>query len=232
LELVRALKFMQCNVTLLSLYDKTLLAVPDGIPLYFMYQKRPRYRALRKKEMRSKLKSTLANIEADLGAIDLVITGYATTIKLLERLSTPYAVVVHNSPRGALMESRAKSLFKYLKHYLFIFPMYSGKHLVTVSEGIEKEVGEDAKLRPLSMKTIYNPFNLEEVQRRACEEAAGLPKEKYIIHSGRFGKQKRQDILMQALPYINSEYKLVFLCNAVDRLQELAEKRKFIGFVF
>ncbi|WP_299489734.1 glycosyltransferase [uncultured Shewanella sp.] len=99
-----------------------------------------------------------------------------------------------------------------------------GKNIITVSNGITQELKNTTWLKPQSVQTIYNPFNIEAILEKSQLEIADIPTEPYIIHIGRITRQKRLDILFQALKLMPSAPKLVLLTNRPKRALKLAKK--------
>lgn len=99
-----------------------------------------------------------------------------------------------------------------------------GKHIITVSHGIADELRHTAWLKPKSVQTIYNPFNINKVIEKSQQPVSDLPNEPYMIHVGRMTKQKRHDILFQALKLMPEAPKLVLLTNRPERARKLAKK--------
>ncbi|MGI1988817.1 glycosyltransferase [Shewanella glacialipiscicola] len=99
-----------------------------------------------------------------------------------------------------------------------------GKKIITVSNGIADELRATSWLKPQSVQTIYNPFRLEEIKKKAQEIIADIPNEPYMIHVGRVTRQKRHDILFKALRDMPTAPKLVLLCNRPNKARKLAKK--------
>ena len=98
------------------------------------------------------------------------------------------------------------------------------QHLICVSHGISTELNSLKFIQASSIKIIYNPFDLMQIKKLAKESESNLPKNKYIVHVGRFAKQKRHDILFEALQNVSEEYKLVCLCRASKKMTKLIKK--------
>lgn len=99
-----------------------------------------------------------------------------------------------------------------------------GKNIITVSNGIADELRATSWLNPKSVQTIYNPFKLEEINKKAQEYIAEIPDEPYMIHVGRVTRQKRHDVLFKALQLMPTAPKLVLLTNRPERARKLAKK--------
>jgi glycosyltransferase involved in cell wall biosynthesis len=84
--------------------------------------------------------------------------------------------------------------------------------IVTVSEGIREELISSFRLPPHKIITIYNFFDLEEIQRRSKEdlpeEVQSLLKGDILITSGRLVNQKNHLALLHILKKINRDNSL------------------------
>lgn len=136
---------------------------------------------------------------------------------------SPCYYVVHNSVEETIRRTRRLGPFKlaYLKRCL---KALNGKNLITVSKGIENEIKQHQRIKPLTIQTIYNPFDIDSIKQLALQEDDDIPKEKYLIHVGRLAKQKRHDILFEAFSKVDEAYKLVCLCNKPKKALKLADK--------
>ncbi|MDV5392411.1 glycosyltransferase [Shewanella xiamenensis] len=99
-----------------------------------------------------------------------------------------------------------------------------GKKIITVSNGIADELRATSWLKPESVQTIYNPFKIEEIRNKSKEFNADIPNKPYMIHVGRVTRQKRHDILFQALKLAPNAPDLVLLTNRPERARKIAQK--------
>lgn len=116
---------------------------------------------------------------------------------------------------------------------------YSGKRLITVSEGLQKDFSS-LGIKPAVVKTIYNPHDLEKI-RAAAREPSTFEGEKFLLHVGRFHPQKRHDRLLEAFKKSNYTGKLVLLGDGTPqekeaivreiKKQKLNERVVMTGFV-
>ncbi|MBO9489222.1 glycosyltransferase [Endozoicomonas sp. G2_1] len=136
---------------------------------------------------------------------------------------SPCYFVIHNSIEETVKRTKLMGPIKYafLRQCL---QSLNGKQLITVSDGIKQELETVKRIKPSSIQTIYNPFNVNKIRELAEQPDADIPQDDYIIHVGRFAKQKRHDILFKALRNVDSRYKLVCLCNKVGKAKKLAAK--------
>src|SRR5690606_2630061 len=79
--------------------------------------------------------------------------------------------------------------------------------------------------------TIYNGFDLDEIRRRASLPEPGLPREPYIVHAGRFARQKRHDLLLDAYALAGLPHRLVLLTKPSEELERMIAARGLSGRV-
>jgi len=85
---------------------------------------------------------------------------------------------------------RAIRQYRWLRKFRRV---YSGRHIVAITEAMKKELLEEVGLEPASISVIYNPFDFENL-RRLAEEPATLPDEPYIVYSARISGRKDQEL--------------------------------------
>ena len=100
----------------------------------------------------------------------------------------------------------------------------NGQHLITVSKGIEREISQGKRIVPASIRTIYNPFDFDEIECQSRAEVANIPEGDFFIHVGRFAKQKRHDVLFQALRLTKNKLPIVLLCHNQKKALKVAKK--------
>ncbi|PLX99368.1 MAG: glycosyltransferase [Desulfuromonas sp.] len=87
--------------------------------------------------------------------------------------------------------------------------VYGSHPLVFVSQGACKSFCENFKSN-VPKYVIYNPINQDELLKLAEKDEINI-EGKYILHLGRFNREKRHDRLLKAFAKINSCAKLVLL---------------------
>ncbi|MFZ4115778.1 MAG: glycosyltransferase [Chthoniobacterales bacterium] len=116
---------------------------------------------------------------------------------------------------------------------------YNGRKLITVSRALQEDV-KGLGIRPSAMTTIYNPLDLERVLL-AAQETCPYEHEKFLLHVGRFNKQKRHDRLLEAFKLSGYPGKLLLLGSGSTQEKEaiqalahqygIGERVVFVGFV-
>ncbi|MBF0341953.1 MAG: glycosyltransferase, partial [Magnetococcales bacterium] len=103
--------------------------------------------------------------------------------------------------------------------------LYSGQNLIAVSSGVEKDLVGAMGIGPRNVRVVHNPFDLQRIRRLAQEPLAGLPSEDYVIHVGRFARQKRHDLLLDAWKRLEAPKLLVLLTEPHEELRRMIAER-------
>ena len=134
--------------------------------------------------------SWIENVESQYGYFDSFISNLDKSNLLMVRANVSRLFcVVHNSIEAELKsrkKTRVVELFKRKKAKKAL----NHQHVITVSEGITKEIQSLSWLHPKTIDRVYNPFNFSDLHNQAHREIDSLPKEPYMIHVGRVAKQK------------------------------------------
>lgn len=222
ITLAKTLADLGHTVEILSLSNQQEYEVPDLINVHYLFDHKATKvdRFMRINKSLKKLERWFAQREQ----FHLVLSNLDRSNNLLRQshIKNVY-FIIHNAIQEEMERQKKLGWFAY--RYLFNSKRgLSGKRLICVSQGIEKEISDLPDLKPLSTRTIYNPFQFEQIQEQAKEADSQVPNFPFIVHVGRVAKQKRHDILFQALGLVKSDIKLVLLCNNVRKAKKLAGK--------
>lgn len=88
---------------------------------------------------------------------------------------------------------------------------YDGRTLIAVSNGVAKDLRDNIGCTAADIRVIYNPFDLSEIRRLATSQPTGLPDYPYVLHVGRYTRQKRHDVLLDAYKASGVPHRLVLL---------------------
>ena len=211
ITLANALKKMQAEVHII-IYDEHIdYIVPKGIIFHLL-----KYNG-RVTEDKKEIVKALQEEMGKIGKVDFLMSNSSPANDILSKLKLPnvYHCVhsaetkVHQGIFGPLKAKWRQRKYKKL---------YSGKNLITVSKALENYILTTVKAEPESIRTIYNPFDFEEIRRLANEVITGIPDEPYLIHVGRFDMvSKRQDILLKAYKKADISSKLVLMGDGPDK---------------
>ncbi len=123
-------------------------------------------------------------------------------------------LTVHENRFAALKDMQGKFVNKMIK---YIYSAKSVFKVVTVSKGIRESFIEHLGMNPDNIRTIYNPYNIDEIQNFSKEdlgEFSSLFKYQVLSITGRLTMQKGQWYLLRifkALLKNNSDLKLMIL---------------------
>lgn len=229
ISLANALIEQGHQVTLLSLSEYCDYSIPPTIDLHKLFTGKASKvdRVWRIKKSIHILEQWFVDIQSKKGNFDLILSNLDRSNNLLAECELKddkrLFFIIHTSIEEEIIRQKKLGWFAY-RYLVKTKARLSGKQLITVSEGLKKEVNEGSRITPLSVTTIYNPFNFNSISEQANIENADLPEQKYIIHVGRFARTKRHDVLLQAFKGVDSQYKLVLLCNKVKKAKKLAQK--------
>jgi glycosyltransferase involved in cell wall biosynthesis len=103
--------------------------------------------------------------------------------------------------------------------------LYDGVNIIAVSEGVAADLRQRLNIQSAKTAVIYNPFKIDEMRQRATLPDPDLPGERYVIHAGRFERQKRHDLLLDAYAASKIPHRLVLLTKSSRALRELIAGR-------
>lgn len=195
---------------------------PAGVPVHYLYERSEPLGNL--PAMQQGLRQLVHRVEAEHGPFDLFFSNTTRCDRVLAGCGfAPTFYFCHCALGKELWNEARRGPFKLWKRWQQARALI-GQHIITVSHGIEAELRALRWLKPASVRTIYNPFLLDEIHRRQQEVPAGLPDEPFMIHVGRFARQKRHDILFQALLRMPDAPKLVLLGTKPEKVRKLAKR--------
>ncbi len=163
------------------------------------------------------------------GAPDLVLSNLLPCDRIMSasRLQNVH-IVLHNT----LSQERG-SPAKYPE-----LRIYTKKPIVCVSEGVRMDYLALFPNRHGFAQTIYNPIEINSVKAFANTATDDLPDKPFIVHVGKFKKEKRHDLLIRAFAASKTKHDLVLLgqghlMNEAQKLASelcVAHRVHFLGF--
>ncbi|WP_201354011.1 glycosyltransferase [Hydrogenimonas urashimensis] len=186
--------------------DAVDYAIPQGVQLHKLLAKN-----------RKDLKGELRNLLASLKPVDLILSNSTPSNKILSSLHLPNAMhIVHSAETKTYRGFFAPLKWWWRKRTYR--KLYSDKHLITVSKGLQEYIVNTLSARPLSIHTLYNPFNIKEIRHLADQKPKEIPARPYLLHVGRLNVgQKRHDLLLEAYKKAAIPYKLYIVGEGPDR---------------
>ena len=220
--LARALAKAGCDVHIVIYKNTVDYEIPEGVEFHMLLEGNAWKES-------SKVEKALQDILIELEPFDLILSNSTPSNKILSRLRLPNAYHVVHSAETKNYKGFLAPLKQWWRKRTYR-KLYSGKYLITVSNGLMEYIVKDLNARPLSIQTIYNPFDFDEILQKAEEPIEEIPKEPYIINVARYSLvQKRQDILLYAYKKVDTSFKLVLLGEGEDeaKIRKLIEELKF-----
>ncbi|WP_394866660.1 glycosyltransferase [Paraclostridium bifermentans] len=184
-----------------------------------------------------KFRKELDKIENKYGRFNSIFChGFGAYIGLTKIEDKRFYFCSH-STNSRMIEMRCRRFKKIAKKSLK--HLMSGKQIIAVSEGIKDDWIKEIKLENKFIKVIYNVLNKNEIERMSHEKLPDRVDHDYIICVGRFSKEKRHDILLNAYKIAGLDEKLILLGegplkNKIKKyINELGLQNKVImeGFV-
>lgn len=182
-------------------------------------------RALNKLLLARRLREIVTAIEADGKRFDFFISNAEEMDRLSGIARLPNVFIRY---RNSMMHflgckigdktgiKRAIRRFRWLHKFRRI---YSGRHIIAITEAMKRELLEEIGLRPASITVIYNPFDFDEL-RRLAEEPAPVPQEPYIVYPARISGRKNQELLIRAWLETDIPHKLVLVGGTTAEKEE------------
>ena len=166
------------------------------------------------------------------GRFDLVVSTlpFADEVVRLAGLPRPWFRIANtvSAETGALAETdprRARRRLRRLRR------LYGGQRLIAVSEGVAGDLREQLAPPAARIEVVRNPFDLAAIRAQADAGDAPLPAGSYLVHAGRFDRQKRHDLLLAAFARAGLAQRLVLLTEPQPALTAMIEATGLAGRV-
>lgn len=223
LTLASALRDRGAAVHLFVLDARTDYAIPDGLAVHRVPEA-DRGLATVRKRARAMERAVAAVERAEGRPFSLFLSNLDRANEVVAATGIgPVRFVIRNSIEEQLRIERRRGPVKYLR-MLRSKQALDGKHLITISRGLAREIEERGRIRPASVRVIYNAFDLERIRALAREPIDGVPGQPYVVHVGRCARQKRHDVLFEAFARVPKPTKLVLLTNNPDKARRIAAR--------
>jgi glycosyltransferase involved in cell wall biosynthesis len=121
---------------------------------------------------------------------------------------------------------KQKKFFSRIKYLFKLKKLYNNKNLICVSNGVKEDILNNLNIKPKTIQTIYNPFDIEEIQTLGNEKI-DLNFD-YIINVAGLTKVKNQALLLKSFAKLDTNLHLVLLGkgNQEKNLKQLSKKLK------
>lgn len=225
IELAKALRKLGHKAVIVSFQKRVDYSIPDELDVYYVYdtQRVKLYRTRDRQTHADAFLQRIESIEANVGArFDLWVSNLDECHYILSACGFENTLyVAHNAIKQTLVRALKMGPFKYFRQRR-LFKSLENKHVIAVSDGLKDEIERQNVFSAALVTRIYNPFCADTIRSLSLEPLTQAPTQPYIIHIGRFAKQKRHDVLLKSLRNIPSDIKLVCLSNNSKGIQKLA----------
>ncbi|MEW5889173.1 MAG: glycosyltransferase [Pseudomonadota bacterium] len=168
-----------------------------------------------------KLRQLFARLNRD-GPFDLVVSSlpFADEVTALARLPRHWCRIANtlSAEVAALARANRGKATRRLRRYR---RLYARRNLIAVSEGVAQDLRQGMGLSEANITTIYNPFDPDAIRCLAQAQDEDIPDHPYVVHVGRFARQKRHDLLFDAWRRAGLPHKLVLLTAPAPELDRL-----------
>ena len=156
---------------------------------------------------------------------DLILSNLPASDKVLQYSSRNNVYFcIHTSYFQEIEEFKLRGEFsRAKKKYKLYRQIYKNKKLIIVAFKIKEDLDKlDIKYK--STKCIYNPFDFDEIRKKA-DEKIEIKKEDYILSASAFRPVKRHDILLDAYKKSGTKLKLFLLCSLTKELIDMVKEK-------
>jgi len=220
----------QCHIVCLE--NTVSFKIESTLSTHFLFDAKDKTYAspLRLRSSCELLRQLLSSLEAKHGTFEKIYVHLEKSYVLASRLNYNNAFfVVHNAVLASLQQKTLHPV-KYWNHRRAIKAL-SGHHLITVSDGIKHELEKLSWITAKSIQRIYNPIDIEYIRKQADQTVSDIPLQPYIIHVGRFARQKRHDVLFTAFGMLGRSVDLMLLCHNQKKALKKANQHKIESHV-
>jgi len=224
LSLAKALSAFNCNVDVIAFNhtrkDLQLDNLEFGLHIIQNNKHRPCTKKVGRIAKYLKSRKNAKHLQNEITKIgkkfDLIVSNMYLAHITSRKLNMPHTYFcIHSTPSAVIEDhcnhtSRILNLLKKQMYLVLIRRLYKNQNLITVSQGIKQDI-LNLGVRAKTIQTIYNPLDFGEIQKKA--DAFPVEEEDYIIHVGRFSKEKRHDVLINAYKQSGIQKKLLLLGN-------------------
>lgn len=211
------------DVVLFLLEDLKTYDINDiKFPIIPLTNKKDKYKILGKLGYKIYAK-ILESTMKEFGKFDLVISNLPRADRTVKELNhhNKYFVIHTSYSQEILNLNKTKKYRRAIKKDKLYRYLYSNENIITISNEMQNYFA-DGRIKTNSVKTIYNPFDFDEIRNKSIENID--INYDYIISPSAFRTEKRYDILLQAFKLVRNDIKLLILSNNRNELFKLVKK--------
>lgn len=200
--------------------------IPNGLPVHHLTKSAPKG-FIGKRILAAKLKNYVKKTSLP-SEITISSLPFANEISVLSKIKNLWLRIDNNlsSEIKELSKSNPKKAARRLKRYQ---KLYSQKNIIAVSSGVRLDLVRNISKRS-NILAIPNPYDFSEIKILSTERSH-RPVVPYVIHVGRFNRQKRHDVLLDAWKMLETDRILILLTKDHTELQKMIDERNLTNQV-
>lgn len=198
----------ECHLVLLD-RETEWRTPPDAVTVHRLDCKRGMLASIRQ------LKTALAAIQPDLVVSFLVRANVATVIAA-RSLKIP-CIISERSQLSTHLENEHKGFKRTAAAAAPRLTYPLADRVIAVSDGVRTDLVRKFGVRRERVQTIYNPYDLDRIQRDALETPEFDLPERFLVSAGRLVKRKGFDDLLDAYARMATDLPLCILGEGAER---------------
>lgn len=147
----------------------------------------------------------------------------ATIVKEVKKLQRREVLFVIHGMHSVKLE-KGNILARYIRQKKMQF-LYKNQNIVCVSDAVKDDIIQKVGIRPNKIQTIYNPFDLELLEKKAKIDIDLPTKREYIVWVGRIEKVKNLVLLIEIYRHLSMKYDLVIVGDGNEVIKGDLEKQ-------
>ncbi|MBF0429243.1 MAG: glycosyltransferase [Magnetococcales bacterium] len=223
------------EVCLILLEDIRQHGVPEGLPILALT---PPGKPLSKGWLGKWLAAwRLRRVWSRQHPFDLVISTLPFADEVCRKARLPHHWMrIANTLSSEINALRQKDPVKAARRLARYRGLYADQSLIAVSNGAGEDLSVNLAIQPRQLRVIHNLFDFERMRQLAKMPVEGVPESPYVIHVGRFARQKRHDLLLDAWQILETPHQLVLLTEPCSKLEQwivergLKNRVRIVGF--
>jgi glycosyltransferase involved in cell wall biosynthesis len=214
------------NIHIISFVKGNEISTFSNINIHYLYANNLSYK---KQERMGTINNDAKNlikfiikIEKKYGNFNLFLSNTAWCDRVMAKCNLPKTHhIIHEATEKTWQNI---GLFRAKKYRFWQwFRALKGRSVICVSEGIAEGIKKHKRIKPSQLQVIYNTFDINKIIMQKNEYTPNPPVKDYIIHVGRFCKEKRYDVLFSALKML-PDVTLVLLVKHPEKAIKLAKE--------
>jgi glycosyltransferase involved in cell wall biosynthesis len=197
--------FYSYNIPIISLYDET-------------FESSPRFlNKLKYRKYGSKFEQALQKIESNDHQIKLIMTSLIGAYRTCKHSTRSNIYYWLHSPMSFADKLHIKSFQIVVRKLIKLRGLYNNQNIISVSKGISDDLINKCHIKPKSIRSIYNPVDINTIKRLSEKYDPDIPSYDYVICVARICGEKNLSLLIQAFSLLKTKAHLIILGEGDDK---------------